>query len=193
MKLMPLLLESLHEAAVSDDAIKKAVAKVVKVDPAKVDIEKGEKGETSNDQEIEEIVGTAITVLGLIPPILEFMGWAIKKIKSTYTEDPSNFGTKLSKAGHKIHEIYTYPLERFLAGIAFFQKKGSKLKNKEYRQKVANIIYAVIMLSIAGVGVAKHIKHLEGVAPILHVIADGVKSGVSIAEIAKNALSSFTA
>lgn len=193
MKLMNLLLESLDEAQGSDQEIQKAVAKFLKVDPAKVDIEKAEKGESAPKQEIDEIVGTAITILGLIPPILEFMGWAIKNIKSMYSSEPAKFAEKLSKAGHKLHEVYTKPIERFLAGISYFQKPGSKLKDKKYRQKVANIIYAVIMLSIAGVGVAQHIKHLDGVGPVLHVIADGVKSGVSIADIAKNALSGLTA
>jgi hypothetical protein len=193
MKLMHLLLESLDEAEVSDQEIQKAVGKFLKIDPTKVDIDKAEKGESAPEQEIKEVIGTAITVAGLIPPALEFMGWAIKKIKSVYSQEPSKFGEKLSKAGHAIHEKYTWPLERFLAGIAYFQKKDSKLKNKKYRQKIANILYAVIMLSIAGVGVAQHIKHLDGVGPVLHVIADSIKSGVSMVDIAKNAISAVTA
>lgn len=192
MKLMNLLLESIEESEGSDQDIQKAVAKFLKIDPAKVDLEKAEKGESAPEQDIKEIVAAAITIAGLIPPALEFMGWAIKKIKASYSKEPSKFGEYLSKKGHALHNAYTYPIERFLAGIAYFQKSGSKLKDKTYRQKIANIIYAVIMLSIAGVGIAKHIKHLAGVGPVLYIIADGVKGGLSIADIAKNALSGFT-
>jgi hypothetical protein len=193
MKLMNLLLESLEESQNSDEEIKKAVAKALKIDASKVDIEKAEKGETAPEQEIKEIVGTVITILGLLPAAMELVGWVAKKIKSTYSQEPSKFGEYMSKKGHELHKAYTYPFERFLAGVAYFQKPGSKLKNKEYRQKIANILYAITMLSIAGVGVAKHIKDLAGVGPVLHVIADGVKGGLSIVDIAKNALSGFTA
>jgi hypothetical protein len=189
MKLMNLLLESLNEAEVSDDAIEKAVAKLVKVDPSKVDLDKAEKGESAEQSELNE-VAIAITIAGLIPAALELLGGAANWFKKHFGDDksPSAVGEKLKKAGHQLHKAYTYPIERMLAGVAYFQKKGSKLKDPKYRQKVANILYAATMLSIAGAGIAEHITKLDGVAPVVKTMADGAKAGLSISQIAGEAI-----
>jgi hypothetical protein len=104
------------------------------------------------------------------------------------SEFGSSIANKLKSAGESLHHAYVYPIERLLAGIAYFQKKGSKLKDKHYREKVANILYAITMVTIAGAGVISHIKHLAGVGPIITTIADLVKGGKSIADIAKEVL-----
>jgi hypothetical protein len=75
-----------------------------------------------------------------------------------------------------------------LAGVAYFQKKDAKLKDPKFRQKVANIIYAATMLSLAGAGIAEHITKLDGIAPVIKTMADGAKAGLSIAQIAGEAI-----
>ena len=63
---------------------------------------------------------------------------------------------------------------------------GGPLKDKKYREKIANIIYAAAMIGIAGAGVISHIKHLAGVGPIITTIADLVKEGLSIKDVVKS-------
>ncbi len=232
----------LEEEMVSDDAIEKAIAQAVRIDPAKVDLEKIENGEALTEEELNEIaVTTVVTIAGLIPIALNLVGSTTNKIKQKFginlsdqqkqqlaftnqniekkkkeisildkannkpAEDKarkeleklihfrdSNFGSsianKLKSAGESLHHAYVYPIERLLAGIAYFQKKGSKLKDKHYREKVANILYAITMATVAGYGVLSHINHLSGVGPVVTTIADGVKGGKSIVDIAKEIL-----
>ena len=72
---------------------------------------------------------------------------------------------------------------------AKFTKKDSKLRNKDYREKLSNIIYAAVMMGAAGIGIASHIGHLHGVGPVLTTLADGVKEGKSIIDLVKGVVS----
>ena len=56
---------------------------------------------------------------------------------------------------------------------------------KEFREKIANIIYAAAMIGIAGAGIISHIKHLTGVGPVIETIAELVKEGLSIKDVVK--------
>lgn len=96
----------------------------------------------------------------------------------------SDFGQWSKKQAHKLHHAYTWPIRTFLKGWAFF-KKDSKLKDKKYRERVANIIYAISMAIYAGVGILSHLGHLHGVAPVSTAIAEGVKEGKSLVDIFK--------
>ena len=235
-------LDFLKEEIVSDDAIEKAIAQAVHIDPSKVDLNKIESGEPLSEEELNEIALTAaVTILGLIPIALNLVGGAANKIKQTFginlnsqqkqqlafinqniekkkkeidvldkannkpaedkarkeledliktkdTQFGSSLANKLKSAGESLHHSYVYPIERLLAGIAYFQKEGSKLKDKHYREKVANILYAITMATVAGYGVLSHINHLAGVGPVVTTIADGVKGGKSISDIAQEIL-----
>jgi hypothetical protein len=97
----------------------------------------------------------------------------------------SDFGQWMKTWGHKLHKAYVWPIKKLLQGIAFFQKKDSKLKDPKFREKIANILYAITMASVAGIGILSHLGHLSGVGPVLITIADGVKEGKSITDIAK--------
>ena len=77
------------------------------------------------------------------------------------------------------------PIKKVLAGIALFQKKGAKLKDPKYREKVANVLYAITMAGIAGAGILSHLGHLSGVGNISITIADMVKEGSSLKDIFK--------
>ena len=116
------------------------------------------------------------------------------KIEALKKQRDEKFGTKIGNmakhAGHSLHEAYTYPIRKMLQFIAWTAEmfgKKTKLQDEKYREKLANIIYATAMFSVAGYGVASHIKHLAGVGPVLTTLADGVKAGKSIADIVKDA------
>lgn len=233
---------------VDDSDIENAIAKALKIDASKVDLDKIEKGEEPEKEDINEIGATlAITIAGLIPPALELVGsttnWVkrnfglsdqekkdldninkqikFKKnqidradtanadaVEQKYREELEDLiktrdelygtkaGNKMKEWGEKLHHAYVWPIKKMLQGIAWYERlvgrkdkgKLSKLQNEESREKIANIIYATIMLSIAGYGVAAHIKHLAGVGPVLTTIGDGVKAGKSTKEILNGVL-----
>lgn len=212
----------------------KLVAKAVKQPVEK--IEKVIKGqETVTEEELNEVaVTTVITIVGLIPIMLEAIGglsnwisrntgksekeWAqlqkmnalidkkktlVKKfdklndekneekqrviVKKLITDRDNRFGSDFGQwmkhSAHKLHDVYVSPIKKVLEGIAFFTKKDSKLKDPEYREKVANVLYAITMAVIAGAGILSHLNHLSGVGNVSITIADMVKEGKSIKDI----------
>jgi hypothetical protein len=94
------------------------------------------------------------------------------RLEQAKKQRDEKFGTKIGNmakhAGHSLHEAYTYPIRKMLQFVAWtvekFGKK-TKLQDEKYREKLANIIYAAAMLTVAGFGVAAHIKHLAGSRP----------------------------
>jgi hypothetical protein len=116
------------------------------------------------------------------------------KLEQLKKQRDEKFGTKIGNmakhAGHSLHEAYTYPIRKMLQFVAWTAEKfgkKTKLQDEKYREKIANITYAATMLTIAGFGVAAHIKHLVGVGPVLTTLADGVKAGKSVVDIVKDA------
>ncbi len=109
-----------------------------------------------------------------------------RKLLQQYQEEKDKkFGTKLGNmakhAGHSLHSAYTAPIRGmlYLVGLT----AGGPLKDKKYREKIANIIYAAAMIGVAGAGVISHIKHLAGVGPVITTIAELVKEGLSIKDV----------
>ena len=217
------------------DNILKLVAKTVNQPVEKV--EKVISGqEKVTEEELNEIVLTAITIVSLIPVMMKAIGglsnWiarntgknkaeiaqlqkfnakieekeklikTLDKKEDKKREDRereilqdliderddawgSDVGQWMKEYAHKLHKLYTFPIRKLLQGIAFFQKKGSPLKDSKYREKIANILYAATMAGVAGVGILSHLGHLNGVAAVSTTIADGVKEGKSIMSIIK--------
>ena len=118
---------------------------------------------------------------------------ARRRLKRLKKEKDEKFGTKFGNwakhAGHSLHHAYVTPIRKMFEYAAKFTKKDSKLRDKDYREKLSNIIYAAAMMGIAGVGVASHISHLHGVGPVLTTLADGVKGGKSVVDIVKGVAS----
>lgn len=118
---------------------------------------------------------------------------AREKLHHLEHERDAMLGTaELKDFAHNWHAVMVKPISLILDGIAAARKKlGVKKKGKiddpDYREKLANVIYAVIMLFIAGAGVAGHIKHLAGVGTILTTTIEAFKSGVSLADAIKGA------
>ena len=94
----------------------------------------------------------------------------------------SDFGQWMKEKAHKLHHAYTWPIRTLLKGIGIVTG-NKKLKDKEYREKLANILYAITMVGVVGAGILTHLGHLAGVGPVALTIVDGVKAGKSTAEI----------
>lgn len=240
-----------EESLVSDDAIEKAIAKITKTDPSKIDLDQIEKESDKNEkptdkEQLEESLLVAFVLL--IPTILEALGGIINYTKRKFslsddekkelailnkkiedkkleiknlkgdseekenlnkklqdlinikkTKYSSKAGNKLKDLGHDWHKLYTYPIRAILKGAAWVERqepgkksgalKMSKLQNKEYREKVANVIYATIMIFIGGYGVVEQVKNLNGVEPVLTAVVDSIKTGVSMKEVLESAVS----
>lgn len=99
----------------------------------------------------------------------------------------------LKTLGHKLHHVYTSPIVAMLRLASMVPGAPKILKDKGSRQKIADIIYAVVMLIMGGV----HVKHglhdilaAHGVdaAKLADTVGNGYKTGLSFAEIAGEAL-----
>lgn len=100
-------------------------------------------------------------------------------------------GNKFKKWAHKLHGWYITPILKTLQFAAWTAEKFGKkteLSDPEYREKVANIVYAVIMALAAGYGAIDSLLHLKGVADVATFIGKSVKAGKSVQEIIKGAL-----
>ena len=118
---------------------------------------------------------------------------ARNRLERLEKEKDEKFGTKFGNwakhAGHSLHHAYVTPIRKMFEYAAKFTKKDSKLRDEDYREKLSNIVYAAIMMGVAGVGIASHIGHLHGVGPVLTTLADGVKEGKSIVDLVKGVAS----
>ena len=117
----------------------------------------------------------------------KFGAFKQKGLKVQLTKDkelvilrPGNFLTKLGKM---VHNIYASPITGTLYGMSLFAKKGSKLKDKKFREKVANIVYAGAMTFIAGKGIIDSLSHLSGVQDIAAAAIESIEEEASVGEI----------
>jgi len=111
-----------------------------------------------------------------------------KQLKKEMEPYESKIGNWFKDAGHTLHKAYTAPIRGLLWMASKLAPKDSSLRDKEKREKIANIIYAAAMIGIAGYGVASHIGHLKGVSDVAITIADTIKGGKSIKDAALGAL-----
>lgn len=103
----------------------------------------------------------------------------------------SNFAKWMKDTGHKIHHIYTSPIRLVLRGIAKVSKKDSKLRDEAVREKVANVIYSISMVALAGYGIMSTLSHLTGVSEVAQLILKGTEAGLNTSEIRKQALTAI--
>lgn len=111
-----------------------------------------------------------------------------KAIKQQMASYESKAGNWFKHAGHKLHKLYTAPIRYLLNLAGKLTKKGHTLRDKKKNEVRANVIYACIMIGLAGYGVASHIGHLKGVSDVAITVADGAKAGKSISELIEGAL-----
>ena len=112
----------------------------------------------------------------------------VQKLEKMKKERDEKFGTqvgeKLTEAGHKLHKIYTSPIRALLWTISRFLPSTSELRKKQIREKVSNIIYAILLIGYAGHGILHSLSHLSGVSEVASGIIEGSETGKNISTIA---------
>jgi hypothetical protein len=100
----------------------------------------------------------------------------------------SNFGNWMKEKGHSLHHAYTSPIRAVLWTISKATKQSSKLRDEQFREKVANVIYAVTMVGLAGYGIMSTLGHMAGVGEVAQIVLKGVEGGLNTKEIIKSAV-----
>ena len=115
---------------------------------------------------------------------LEFVKNEIERINDNISINlpiGTKLGDALNKAGHKLHSAYTYPIRIFLKGIAY-ATGWKKMKDKENREKAANLIYAVGMIIWAGWGIYDKLSHFKGIASSKEILLKVWKQSKSLSD-----------
>ena len=103
----------------------------------------------------------------------------------------TSFGNWMKEKGHALHHAYTSPIRLALWGMAKLTKRDSKLRDEHFREKAANVIYAITMVGLAGLGIWQGISHLHGVSEVGPIILKGIEGNVNMSEIRKQALTAL--
>jgi len=105
----------------------------------------------------------------------------------------SKVGKALGKFAHMAHAAFVYPIKKILQGVAFLN--GNKWL-KENAGPAADLIYACIMIGIAGFGIYHALEGVSGVSSALshlgtnsealtHLVVDSLKGGDMTVEALK--------
>lgn len=109
----------------------------------------------------------------------------------------SKLGKALAKFAHTAHDAFVWPLKKILQGIAWLN--GNKWL-KENAQPAAELLYAAIMIGIAGNGIVDAVQSISGsglagigakVGDIAHLVIDAAKGGDMSSDILKTVLTKF--
>ena len=103
----------------------------------------------------------------------------------------SNFGNWMKEKGHALHHACTAPIRAVLWTISKATKSSSKLRDEHFREKVANVIYAITMVGLAGYGIYSTLGHLAGVGEVAQIALKGVEGGLNTKEIIKTAVTAL--
>jgi len=167
-------------------------------------IEKTEEGKLSEDQLTEGLVLTLIlaspTLLKLLGKLID---WAYSKlalsseekkeleqIKKDYAEAEkagdkdkvkelhnkmaaSKIGKALEKFAHIAHDAFVWPIKKILQGVAWLNGNEWLKKNAE---PAANLIYATIMIGVAGHGIVHSLQNIAAVKTALSSIGSSAES-----------------
>ena len=169
--------ESVNEDVIPDNEIEDLISQAVK----------------HNDKEKIKEGAIAATVVAF-PILLKLAGKLAKKLSNKFNSSKLEAGgDKLVKWGKSLHKAYTWPVRKFLQGISHFTPKGNKLKDKAFREKIANIIYASIMIYVAGDGIYDAIKNFSGIPEAYTAMVEATEGGASVLEVIESALESINA
>jgi hypothetical protein len=105
----------------------------------------------------------------------------------------SKVGKALGKFAHMAHEAFVWPIKKLLQGVAFLNGNSWL---KENAQQAAELIYAVIMIGVAGHGIVHSLEGVSGLSSALtklgtnmealsHLTVDALKGGDMTAEVLK--------
>ena len=103
----------------------------------------------------------------------------------------TSFGNWMKEKGHALHHAYTAPIRGILFGISKVSKPTSKLRDEKVREKVANVLYSIAMIGLAGYGIISTLGHLAGVSEVAQVLLKGTEAGLNLGEVRKQALTTI--
>lgn len=103
----------------------------------------------------------------------------------------SSFGNWMKEKGHALHHAYTAPIRSILFGISTLSKPTSKLRDEKVREKVANVLYSIAMIGLAGYGIVSTLGHLAGVSEVTQILLKGTEAGLNLGEVRKQALTAI--
>lgn len=103
----------------------------------------------------------------------------------------SSFGNWMKEKGHALHHAYTAPIRGILFGISKVSKPTSKLRDEKVREKVANVLYSIAMIGLAGYGIVSTLGHLAGVSEVTQILLKGTEAGLNLGEVRKQALTAI--
>ena len=168
----------LEEDVISKDELEDILASGVKgVEGDDEIIDKALSGELNDIKE-----GLGITAILVAPILSKLAGKLLNKIQAKLGSE-NRSGEELIKFGKALHKLYTLPIRLVLQGIGGLAKKPNKFQDKEFRNKVANVIYAAIMIFVAGKGIVEGVRNFEGVESALSVILKSVEGGGGIGDV----------
>ena len=108
----------------------------------------------------------------------------------------SKVGKALGKFAHMAHAAFVYPIKKILQGVAFLN--GNKWL-KENAGPAADLIYACIMIGVAGFGIYHALEGVSGVSSALshlgtnsealtHLVVDSLKGSDMTIEVLKTVI-----
>jgi hypothetical protein len=109
----------------------------------------------------------------------------------------SGFAQDLSKLAHTAHEAFVWPIKKILQGVAWL---NGNTWLKENAEPAAELIYAVIMIGVAGGGIIESVKSISAtglsaigakLGDVAHIVIDSVKGGDMSLEILKTVITKF--
>ena len=178
----------LQEDVLSQDELKDILASGVKgVEGDDEIIDKALKGEL---KDVKEALAVASVLVA--PILIKLVGKLLNKIQSKLGSTNKS-GDDLIKLGKALHKAYTLPVRLVLQGIGGLAKTPNKFQDKAFRAKVANVIYADVMIFVAGKGVVKGVQNFAGVKSALTVIFETIEGGGSITEVITAAMEAIGA
>lgn len=108
-------------------------------------------------------------------------------------------GKILAKWAHMAHEAFVWPIKKILQGVAWLN--GNKWL-KENAQPAAELIYACIMIGVAGHGILHSLEGVSGLSAavtklgtslpdLTHFVVDSIKGGDMTVDIFKTIFTKF--
>jgi hypothetical protein len=132
-----------------------------------------------------------------------------KKLKGAYNktrkayqdakhEYDHTYGPKFFKSdktwaekGHQLHALYVKPILGLLKMLAYLPwpfPSWKAMRDPAKREKAANIIYGLIMVSIAGYGVWSHLGHAHGLMAYSEIATEVADGSLAVGEAAESAI-----
>ena len=178
----------LQEDVLSQDELKDILASGVEgVEGDDEIIDKALKGELKDVKE-----SLAVASVLVAPILIKLVGKLLNSIQFKLGSTNQS-GDDIIKLGKYLHKAYTLPVRLILQGIGGLAKKPNKFQDKAFRAKIANVIYAAVMIFVAGKGVVKGIQNFTGVKAALTVIFETIEGGGSITEVVAAAMEAIGA